>query len=390
MAEGKELVMVFEPLCGGHRREFLSHLFTRIRQANGDHRRYVFVLATPPDNTPGLANVEFDFLPQEVRSRLETAKDGSWGSFSFWKVLKAALDKWKPDQLVLMDLTYLELALCFQRLPCATTGILFVQYPELRNVSLKTHRTHAKFRWKEAKTRLLLANRNLRRILLLNGETACLYLNRRFRTSRFVAVPDPVPGTVADPDFDLRAEYGIPADQKVFLYFGSISPRKGVGQLLEALGRLPNRILHRAAFVFCGKAEQGFEENYHAMLEGMQRHHPEIALYVHGGFVPGGRMKAMFEQADWILMPYTRPEYSSGVLAHAAAARTPVLGSCDGLLGRQISEYELGLTVLVEPGALAGAIADAVGTDFSFSEDKRRAFVEASNPALFAGKVLGF
>ena len=389
MAEGKELVMVFEPLSGGHRREFLSHLFNHIRQAKDELRRYVFVLDSPPDNTPGLANVEFDFLPQEVLSRLETAKDGAWGSFSFWKVLKTALDKWKPDQLVLMDLTYLELALCFHRLPCTATGILFVQYPELGNVSLKTHKIQAKFRWKEAKTRLLLANRNLRRILLLNGDAACSYLNRRFRTARFMAVPDPVSDTVADPDFDLRAEYGIPADRKVFLYFGSISPRKGVGQLLDALGRLPKRVLHRAAFVFCGKAEQGFEENYHAMLEGMQHHHPGIALHVHGGFVSDGRMKAMFEQADWILMPYTRPEYSSGVLAHAAAARTPVLGSCDGLLGRQISEYALGLTVLVEPGALAGAIADAVGTDFSFNEEKRKAFVEASNPALFAGKVLG-
>ncbi|HKL20615.1 MAG TPA: hypothetical protein VJ904_02340, partial [Tichowtungia sp.] len=77
-----------------------------------------------------------------------------------------------------------------------------------------------------------------------------------------------------------------------------------------------------------------------------------LDIHVETGFVSDGKMMAMFEQADLILMPYTRPEYSSGILALAAKADTPVLGPQDGLLGRLIRENGLGLAAELTPETL--------------------------------------
>ncbi len=58
---------------------------------------------------------------------------------------------------------------------------------------------------------------------------------------------------------------------------------------------------------------------------------------------------AMFEQSDVILMPYTRPEYSSGILALAARSGKPVIGPTGGLLGRLIRENGLGVAAELTP-----------------------------------------
>jgi len=381
----QEHILVFEPLAGGHRAEFIGHLVDHIDTSKSAENKYTFILdSIPPDSTVP-PNICFEEIPEDDKVLLRGANARS-GSFVFWNILNRYLDRFNPDHLIIMDLTWLELALCFKRLPCKTSAILFVQYPELRSLSAPTPRVKLKFMLKEFKTRLLLRNKMLGKIHLLNGVFSCTYLNERFGTNRFASIPDPVPEIIADPSVQLRREYGIEAGRRIFLFFGSMSARKGVEGLVDAIRSLSREAAQNSAFVFCGKPEADYLEHYHELVANLVRKRPDICLHIEERFVSSARMRALFEQSDWILMPYIRPEYSSGILVHAAAAATPVIGSADGLVGRQIREYGLGLDISID--TLPRVLEESVFGTYTFDDSARQAFVEASSPEKFAATLL--
>ena len=105
-------------------------------------------------------------------------------------------------------------------------------------------------------------------------------------------------------------------------------------------------------------------------------------------FVSDQRMMALFEQSDVVLMPYTRPEYSSGILALAAKARTPVIGPDTGLLGRLIRQNGLGAVCSVQPETVAESIASATRRLPVVDAALCGAFVQKSRPELFARTIL--
>ncbi|MCF7818254.1 MAG: hypothetical protein K9M54_10265 [Kiritimatiellales bacterium] len=388
-------ILIFEPLSGGHRAEFIGHLIDYIVRENPADQRYTFVVANGFGNTYGEI-LELAASPgiilREVspsQARMLDGSRGPLGGFAFWRILDACIGELMPDHVIVMDLTWMELPLCFHRPPCPFSGILFVQYPELRSLSRRSFRRQGKFVAKEIKTRLLLRNPMLRRIFLLNGSVACDYLNCRFGVTCFSPIPDPVPVVVAEPNFSLRRQYGIEAGRRVYLFFCSMSVRKGVGVLVEAMALLSREAAQNSAFIFCGMPEPGYAKRFHAMCRKLVNKRPDVLLHLEEQFVSSVRMRAMFEQADWILMPYIRPEYSSGILAHAASAATPVIGPVDGLIGRQIREHRLGRSVDITSKALLGAIEAAIKEDYAFNETARQAFVEASSPEQFAATLLG-
>ena len=88
-----------------------------------------------------------------------------------------------------------------------------------------------------------------------------------------------------------------------------------------------------------------------------------MLLRIEEQFVSNERMMALFEQSDVILMPYTRPEYSSGVLTLAAKANRPVLGPAGALLGRLIVNHKLGVVSSVSPVSLARALEGPICAD---------------------------
>ena len=381
----KKHVMIFEPLTGGHRSEFISHLLDYVGASKREERIYTFVLASIPPSSLTLSNVRFVEISKKEKVMINKV-DAKGGSFSFWSVLNRYLNRFKPDHLIIMDLTWLELALCFKRLPCKTSAILFVQYPELRSISAPTLRDRLKFILKEFKTGLLLRNQMLKKIVLLNGDFSSNYLNERFGTNRFVPIPDPVPEIMADPSVQLRKEYGIEAGRRIFLFFGSMSARKGVDNLVDSMGLLSPEATQNSAFIFCGQPEADYVKRYHELVTLLIQKRPDICLYFEERFISSARMRALFEQSDWILMPYTRPEYSSGILVHAAAAKTPVIGSEDGLVGRKIREHGLGLGISLD--TLPRVLEEAVSGVHRFNETARQAFVEASSPEKFASILL--
>ncbi len=371
-------ILFYEPESGGHRAEFVSYLLEHIAgEESVSGWSYTFAIS--------------DELVAQHPELLQMAEKATTASVvpipvsSRWNGCRDAINRFRPTHLMLMELTSLELALCFVRPPCHVSGILFVQYPELRN---GTWPQKLKFILKDLKTRLLLHNPVIRRIFLLNGDASCSYLNHRFKTDCYTPIPDPVlPGEPA-PDFRLRELYGLTSDRRIFLFFGSISARKGADVLFEALSAIDPATRATTAFLILGRPEEGYAARYTEQIERMRQLHPEIKLICDNRFFDIPELKAAFQQADWILMPYVRSEYSSGVLAHAASVSTPVIAPNSGLLGRLVKQRKLGLCTAVNPVDLASAMDEACSAQHVYDEDERRAFVEHSNHIDFARIIL--
>ena len=192
----------------------------------------------------------------------------------------------------------------------------------------------------------------------------------------------------AEAGYSLRDGYHIDSLRTVFLFFGVISPRKGADVLLKALRRLSPDAAAQGAFIFCGEPEHGYREAFEQAYVRLHNERPDIQLHREDRFVSDERMISLFEQSDVILMPYTRPEYSSGILALAAEARTPVIGPEGGLLGRLIRQNGLGTVCPVHPNGIAQSITDAMRRLPVIDETRCEAFVQRSRPDLYGRTIL--
>jgi len=204
----------------------------------------------------------------------------------------------------------------------------------------------------------------------------CGLLKQKNQT-RFIPIPDPAPDVLAEEKFTISKA------RKTFLFFGAISKRKGADVLLDALRQISPEVAKQSTFIFCGKPESSYEEEFQIFVAEVQDL-GAVELRVETSFVSNERMMALFEQSDVILMPYTRPEYSSGILSIAAKAGTPVLGPTDGLLGRLIEENGLGATTQITPATLAEALALPICAEAT----KQRVFAEKANPVDFSKIIL--
>lgn len=314
-------ILIFEPLSGGHRSNFIRWL----REAAAEYSDCRFVFFTADDIT--------DSGPEPA----------GWWARQMWlhRLLRQACKQHSPDHALILELTHLELPLILFGSPVPISAILFVQYPELP-VGLKRFSKH----WK---TRLLLWRTPVRHIFLLNGGKSCEYLAAHFGArARFIPVADPAPEVDAEPGFSFHAD-----GKRVCLFFGAVSRRKGADILLNTLSQVSGKAALENQYVFCGEPEPDYRDEFEQSVDTLRKTCPDLNLVVVGRFVSDGRMAAMFEQAGLILMPYVRPEYSSGILAVAARAGTPVLGPPGGLLGRLIRENGLGLAAELTPEVLA-------------------------------------
>ncbi|MCC7300580.1 MAG: glycosyltransferase family 4 protein [Verrucomicrobia bacterium] len=362
-------VLIFEPQAGGHRENFIRLLANGIREHAALSGHFVFFTA-----------VEAEGVSPGISGRLAAA---GWIEKKrlLWKLFCETCETIKPDHVLILELTHLELPLALFGSPCPVSAILFVQYPELPR--------GPKFFSKHWKTALLLRRASVRNLFLLNGETSCGWLASRFGSlAHFIPIPDPVPEIAPEAGFLLRPHFGICAERKVFLFFGAISRRKGADALIESLHLLSPATVAGSAFVFCGEPEMDYRRPFQQACAQLRAVRPDIQLFVENHFVSDARMMALFEQSDVVLMPYKRPEYSSGVLALAAKANTPVIGTDGGLLSRLIRDNGLGLTCPVHPRELSAAITSAVAALPPVDPARRAAFVKRSDPELFAQTLL--
>lgn len=187
---------------------------------------------------------------------------------------------------------------------------------------------------------------------------------------------------------EARRALGLPEGRTIFLHLGSAEPRKGLPDVLAAFVRLTRGAdagAERAPFLLrvgsngrLGTAERATLDKLAAggWARAVER------------FVPADELPEYFSACDWVLVPYRKFRYSSGILANAIGARRPIIASDFGYIGRTAREGRLGL---VYPHgseqALEAALREALATGAEASGISPEQLAARSPAAWQAGLV---
>lgn len=165
------------------------------------------------------------------------------------------------------------------------------------------------------------------------------------RDGRDPATVHVIPHVAIEPPHDPPP--GAAADAPTVLFFGRIWPYKGLEHLIRAQPLITERV-PGARIVVAGRGED-FGRYRDLMAD------PSSFVVVNER-VSIGRRRALFEQADVVVLPYIEAS-QSGVVPLAYAAAKPVVATTVGGLPEAVDHGRTGL--LVAPGD-APALADAV------------------------------
>lgn len=163
------------------------------------------------------------------------------------------------------------------------------------------------------------------------------------------------------PDLDraaARARFNIPQDKIVFLHIGSSEKRKGLADTLTAFQQLAaDPVLSQRILLLRVGENRRAGAAVRALLESLKE---QGLVKTVAEFVPESEFIEYFAAADWILLPYRRFRFSSGILSNAIAASRPVISSDYGMNGASVREACCGLLFRHgSPSGLARRILEA-------------------------------
>jgi glycosyltransferase involved in cell wall biosynthesis len=159
--------------------------------------------------------------------------------------------------------------------------------------------------------------------------------------------------------------------KKNILFFGTIRRNKGLGTLLEALGKLDAS--YRLTVAGLPIEMKYYESEVIPVVDKMIALGREINMQVR--YIPDHEVKKFFDDSSLIVLPYKDFASQSGVLLNAVAFSLPIITSAEGALGETVEEYGIGI-VLQELDA--DSLANGIRDFFDRPQEKyHRNFLEA-------------
>jgi glycosyltransferase involved in cell wall biosynthesis len=153
---------------------------------------------------------------------------------------------------------------------------------------------------------------------------------------------------------EARKLLGIPADERLILFFGFVRPYKGLNVLLDAMSHVSRR-LPRTRLLVAGEC-YGDDSQYRRAIQAL----PEQTVRWDDDYIPDERVAAYFCAADVVVQPYISAT-QSGVAQIAFNFERPMIVTDVGGLPEVVAHGEAGLVV---PPSDAPALADAIVTYF--------------------------
>jgi glycosyltransferase involved in cell wall biosynthesis len=154
-------------------------------------------------------------------------------------------------------------------------------------------------------------------------------------------LPDFFPAEFTADRAAARRQFELPANRRVFLFYGAGYRRKGLALTVEAMLAMEDDV---PAFLLC--AGKHVADRY--VVRGLEQLVSRGRARVINRYVSDEEEKQLFAAADVVLLPYRRHFGSSGILSRAIGAGLPVVASDEELIGRLVRERDLG--VLFRPG----------------------------------------
>jgi glycosyltransferase involved in cell wall biosynthesis len=230
---------------------------------------------------------------------------------------------------------------CDQAIGCSISGIWFHPYA-----------LDKKYRWLPPFDKRLRTRRKIHKGLkdsLNTQEIKHLFFLDELSPSALKAINQKITSCVlVDPGeqppklntLDARNHFALPKERTVFLHAGSSEPRKGFPDVLKAFHQLSKdpAIKDKALLLRVGDNSRLADKDRKTLGYLIEKG----LAYSTDECVPHADFIEYFSAADWVIIPYRKFRYSSGIFANAITSNTPVIASNYGLIGRYASQLKNG------------------------------------------------
>ncbi len=178
-----------------------------------------------------------------------------------------------------------------------------------------------------------------------------------------------VPNTSLTPA-GAKQRLGIRDDQKTILFFGNITPYKGLEYLIAAFRQLQARY-GNYHLIIAGKPDH-CEQYWKVIRDDIQENVQTGQVLLKAEFVADSETEVYFKAADLLVLPY-KHVYQSGVLFLGYSFGLPVVAADVGSLKDEIVEGETGFVFIPEDAAdLARAIEEHFASETYANLNGRR------------------
>jgi hypothetical protein len=331
--------LVFDFETSGHHMEYIHHLYL----AAGKRYFDSFIFAVSPlfreksceYDWPKFSNVEIHYL--DFKQLKKISGNAIKYSYYYAQLLKETAKRFNINRVFLIALVFsLPLTPFLLNRKYNLSGIVY-------NIYL--------YKWKSASFSFKIKNSIqylfysyfpiYQKVYILNDKSASFILNKIYKTDKFIYLPDPVSLLNKSNMKDMRTELGIDKNKVVLLHCGSLSISKGTLDILEGISAMNSQEMSRFTFIFAGEMDNTIKEPFYQYYNNLK---DQIQIIVIDKFCSFDLFGSLFITSDILLCPYKkRTSQSSGIIGYAAQFRIPVISTKEGLLGKLIKRYDLGI-----------------------------------------------
>jgi D-inositol-3-phosphate glycosyltransferase len=174
---------------------------------------------------------------------------------------------------------------------------------------------------------------------------------------RITVIPFGINNAVPNTDLssrEARKRLGLESEEKIILFFGRITPYKGLEVLIEAFRQiLPHDRSYR--LIIAGRPENcgGYWNMLRQTIGALDK---KGQVLLKDSFIPDDQIQMYFKAADVFVLPY-RHIYQSGVLFLGQSFGTPVIAANIGSFADEIIEGKTGFVFTSgDPASLASTV----------------------------------
>lgn len=396
-------IMLFNLNLGGHYPSYIQHLIGYWLEHKLPGVLNIVVFAEFMEQYSALVNSDLETESNNVRFITITPEEAS-SLISRKSVIDRVLYRFREWNLFCRYARYLKithgLLMIFDnfQLPlalglkssCSVSGIYF--RPSFHYARFNDYKFSLKESLQQLREKLILSqilNNSQFKNLFCLDPFAVKEINKVSHIVKAIYLPDPVPRYQEVNNFCQQNPdlIGDKSTRKVFLLLGTLSIRRGVCQLLDAIRLLSDELCQQICLNLIGQpSSQEEQKKIESRINKIVQSKP-VQIIRHYEFISEQKVYAYYNLADVVLAIHQKHIGMSGSLILAAAVQKPVLSSNYGLMGQVVRQHQLGLTVdSTKPKEIAQGLTkflQASPTKFCDSK-KMKAFADQNTAEQFA------
>ena len=238
---------------------------------------------------------------------------------------------------------------------------------------------------------LLLRNKSIKSVFILNDRDAVNYMNSwSFSRNVFKFLIDPIPAGMRS--IKVSKEKPKSKNQFNFIMMGAISPRKGCLEVIKAFKHINLQEGKTVSLRLLGAFSKEYPDYPKLItkeIEALKLARSDVRIEMFNQFIDNQAFCQEISFSDCVLAPYINFYGSSGMIGHACRYGKPLLVSYDGLIGEIVRDNKLGLCV--DPQnikALSLALEAIISFSFEYSEKNARIYYEDASHFQFARNLI--